>query len=398
MDGCDYWTIDGNTIYENNLDGVYGWGDSNILNDNEVFNNTRYGLFLEECYSNIYSDNIVYNNEYGLYIVNQYSNVTNNIVFDNDYGIYLYNSADMHVYGNDVGWNGLNAWEGLSFGGPIMWYDGVNQVGNHWSDWTGTGNYNIYNDTAITNSDIYPSYSLHIEAASPLSYEVSEPWTEKVMLWNAYSPHPTHFIAYIDGAIYQDEEWDGEMISLVVDGIPAGLHTILVEVYHISGHSSSASSTVNVFDTTAPEWIIPPSDQQINEGESLSVQFSAEDFSGVDMYWVNDTSNFHISESGVLTNNTVLSFGDYGLRVYVNDTFGNINDYEIRIRVLFVPETTSTIGSTTSIETSTTSIETSTTTSSTTPVIFDPTAMLLLVGIGGVVVVILVVVLISKKR
>ena len=122
------------------------------------------------------------------------------------------------------------------------------------------------------------------------------------------------------------------------------------------------------------------------------------DISGVDMYWVNDTLNFHISESGVLTNNTVLSIGDYGLRVYVNDTYGNINDYEIRIRVLFVPEPTSTIGSTTTIETSTTTTTTATTTSSTIPVTYDPTTLLLIAGVGGGIVIILVIVIIAKKR
>jgi hypothetical protein len=285
------------------------------------------------------------------------------------------------------------------YGSNIYWHDNVS-IGNWWSDFSGTGIYNIENDTAIVNSDIYPSKSLELISATPITYEVSENWTAKQMTWMAYALNPMHFFAYVDGELYLDGEWDGEPITIVVDEIPGGVHEVIMKIEHLSGHSINETSSVNVTDLTAPEWIVGPSDQVINEGESLSAQFSAEDISGIGDWWTNDSVNFHISE-GHLTNNTVLPVGQYGLRVYVEDTFGNVADWEIRIRVLYVPEptTTTTTTTTTVVTTPTTgTTSTTTTTNETTPPSGDFTTMIIVVAAGGAIVVIVVIVIISKKR
>ncbi|MFX0108999.1 MAG: hypothetical protein ACFE7R_11995, partial [Candidatus Hodarchaeota archaeon] len=153
-----------------------------------------------------------------------------------------------------------------------------------------------------------------------------------------------------------------------------------------------------VQDTTEPSWIVRPSDQAIDEGEALHVQFSAEDLSGIDTWWVNDTTNFHIDNTGLLTNNTVLPMGDYGLRVSVNDTYGNVNDYEIRIRILFVPPVTTTTTTTTTTATTTTTTTTTTPTSPTPTIPVDFDFLVLVLGGIGAVILIVVIVVIMKRR
>jgi len=91
-------------------------------------------------------------------------------------------------------------------------------------------------------------------------------------------------------------------------------------------------------DTTPPTWDPTPIDQSILEGENLSYDISATDNEAIDQYWVNDTDDFAIDSTGLLTNQTNLVAGDYILMVFVNDTNGNEINETIMITV--VPDTT----------------------------------------------------------
>jgi hypothetical protein len=76
-------------------------------------------------------------------------------------------------------------------------------------------------------------------------------------------------------------------------------------------------------DKVPPYWTTgSPGDVTIQVGEPLSYKLNATDTSGIDSFWVNDTTHFTVDNQGVLTNNTSLEIGTYGLRVSVNDTNG----------------------------------------------------------------------------
>jgi parallel beta-helix repeat protein len=51
-----------------------------------VYDNDATGIFAERCYDNIISENIVYDNQYGIYVMNIRTNLTDNIIFDNEIG------------------------------------------------------------------------------------------------------------------------------------------------------------------------------------------------------------------------------------------------------------------------------------------------------------------------
>lgn len=125
-------------------------------------------------------------------------------------------------------------------------------------------------------------------------------------------------------------------------------------------------------DTTGPEWSILPTDQEITEGEVLNYQIGASDVSGIGGYAVNDTANFAIDSTGLITNATILAAGDYFLNISVWDIYWNELFQVIRITVSPASITT---------PTSTTTTTSPTPTTPSTPV--DRT-MLLIVG-GGVV-------------
>ncbi len=72
----------------------------------------------------------------------------------------------------------------------------------------------------------------------------------------------------------------------------------------------------------------------INQTSALSHQISANDSYGVNCFSVNDSSNFSISCSGLLTNATFLAYGNYSLNVSVYDYADHYNYTIVTIAVL----------------------------------------------------------------
>ena len=385
-EGRDWW-IEGNSVWNNSHYGLTldNCTESNTVIGNTIWNASIVGIYVYVSNYVSVTENTVFQCQYGIRLATAGTNVTSNIIYDNDVGIYSIALINSLIYDNDIGWNDANAINEYTDAGSY-WHDNVS-IGNWWHDYSGTGNYSIFTEFSTTPYDIYPQRNMNVTASTPNAHELISVGNE--MVWPAFARNPLNFSLMVNGSLSDNLEWDGNDITLNVDLFGVGYHELELLVYHVSGHSFSASSSVTVTDLTAPSWIVGPSDQQINEGDLLSVQFSAEDESGIISWWVNDTVNFHIDATGLLTNNTALTVGDYGLRVSVNDTSGNSIDYEIRIRVLYVPPVTTT----------TTTTITNTTSATTTPAPspLDETTMMLLLGGGGLGVIIILVIMLRKR-
>lgn len=134
--------------------------------------------------------------------------------------------------------------------------------------------------------------------------------------------------------------WDSRTVA-------NGTYLITVKVVDFAGNSANDSVTISTDnDFTAPKWTIVPADQEIIEGEVFSYQIGASDISGIGGYAVNDTVNFVIDSSGLITNVTTLAAGDYFLNISVWDSLGNKVFQVIRITVS--PASTTTPTTTTS--------------------------------------------------
>ena len=77
-----------------------------------------------------------------------------------------------------------------------------------------------------------------------------------------------------------------------------------------------------IYDAAPPEWTPTPTNQFIVLGEDFRYDINATDFSGVDTWALNDTTNFAIDSNGVVTSTVDLVLGTYGLNVSVSDTLG----------------------------------------------------------------------------
>ena len=357
------WWIEDNDIWNNTEYGVWSEGDDTTVIGNRIWDSNYGGIGVSECNDNIVTENTVFANDRGIELMTFGTNVTGNIVYDNDVGIYAIYIGYCYIYENDIGWNTINAIE-LSAADETLWHDNES-IGNWWGDWTGTGVYDITNGTYAVNQDLYPSKSLDTLPATPIDYEITE--TGNTMTWTASALNPSHYKVYSDDTLILTEEWNGGNIEISVDGLSAGSHDIELEVFHISGHSLSGSSSADVTDLTAPTWVNAASDQEITVGDTLSVQFSATDPSGIASYSVNDTVNFAIDSMGLLISITQLAVGEYGLRIEVEDNYGNVLVAEITITVLPAPGP-------------------------------DPIRLLIAIGAGGGIVAIVIVVVLVKKR
>ena len=379
LDSAYYTLVQSNEVFNNYGHGIQSWSENCSIIGNFIYGNTEVGLASYETYDNIYSENIVHDNGVGIYIVNIGSNVTDNIVYDNDLGILMEWSGECWIYGNDFGWNDINAIENFTFNGrPLMWYNNVTHVGNHWQDYSGTGAYDIGNGSGIVNSDIYPQKSLALEAADSIEFEITS--TGNTMLWPAHALNPSHYELYVDGYLIWYVDWNGEDIEFSVDGLIAGTHTLTLRVYHYSGHWINASTTVTVVDETPPDWVEIPPDITIYENEQLYYVVNVTDPSGIGGYSTNSTLHFTISNYGILTNLTKLTPGVYGVSIIVWDTYDNFVYHVIRVTVLEVPTTT--------------------TTTSTNPTVpYDPTPLVIgIIAAGGAVVILVVAILLYKRK
>ncbi|TKJ23308.1 MAG: hypothetical protein CEE43_04015 [Promethearchaeota archaeon Loki_b32] len=132
---CNNNTISGNTVDNNNLNGIYlDFSDNNIISGNSADNNhygiyldsqcdnnnisgnsadnNHYGIFLfDNCDNNIISGNTANYNSYGIYLVySDYNTVSGNTANYNTYGIYLWDSKNTTISGNIMNECGLNFW------------------------------------------------------------------------------------------------------------------------------------------------------------------------------------------------------------------------------------------------------------------------------------------------
>ncbi|MHA1908340.1 MAG: hypothetical protein ACW98Y_13660 [Candidatus Thorarchaeota archaeon] len=76
-------------------------------------------------------------------------------------------------------------------------------------------------------------------------------------------------------------------------------------------------------DEAPPRWAHSiPEIVTFNLNTPIRYDLNATDGTGIDSFWLNDTSNFAIDDNGLISNVTSLALGQIGLQVWVNDTNG----------------------------------------------------------------------------
>jgi len=368
--GYENCTIERNQIYNNTGNGILSHGSYNNITDNEVYDTIGNGINIEMTSQNNVFHNTAYDNtEAGIFVYSTNVEILYNLIYDNGIGIHLYGSSSCNLYGNDIGWNTANALEEYGLNNNV-WYATFDDFGNHWHDYvppTGEGidRYAITNGTHSVAFDNKPDMSLNLTDATPISYEILE--TGNVLIWEAYALNPGNYFVWVDSVYQYSEVWDGGDIELNVDEFAHGFYEIMLSASHISGHMLAYDSNVTVEDLTAPSAIDGPTNITSGIGTPISFSYTSEDPSGI-TWAVDDTTNFTISSTGVLTNATYLPVGLYVIEISATDPYGHSTTLIVSIRV--------SLGTT----------------------IPPPTELLLLFGGAGAIIILAVAVVVYKRK
>ncbi|MDF1537924.1 MAG: hypothetical protein P1Q69_03380 [Candidatus Thorarchaeota archaeon] len=114
--------------------------------------------------------------------------------------------------------------------------------------------------------------------------------------------------------------------------LSVGNYTLETVVFDDWGWNTTAIFVVTVDDRTNPDWIIFPSDQELEFGNPFRYDVNASDLSEIHTWWLN-SSDFLV-EQGRITNNTSLQVQEYVLRIWLNDTWNNYIFADITITVI----------------------------------------------------------------
>ena len=354
------------TIYNNNISLCNGGISLGAGFDNELISNILYfnnaGIMTQTNQLRI-ENNSCYNCSQGIF-AGASPNVTiiNNYVFNNtNDGICIYNGILNKVTNNSLITNGV----GLRiFGEEHMGWDifvtwnifdknSMNAVDempplislfdyNYWSDYVGTDE----NNDGIGDEKYSISGWANSNDTHPLFYRPAPPsWAQslndQIMEFGdefSYNLNITTGIPvkqwWLEDTTYVQIDSKGIITNSTV--IPVGSHEVDVWVENVYGLMTHGNFTIIVQDTTDPIFDEPPTDRLLDYKESLSYKINASDLSGIHHFTVNDTSRFSISQTGLLTNATLLAVGDYGLEIRAYDPYDNNASWIIVVRVFDV--------------------------------------------------------------
>ena len=166
----------------------------------------------------------------------------------------------------------------------------------------------IVQDTTIPNWDEFPINQI-VEYGDNLSYDLNASDISGIDYW------------WINDTIYFGKTDSGLIINIVELSI--GEYHLEVRAFDPYGNYCNATFKIIVQDTTIPNWDEFPINQIVEFGENLYYDLNASDISGIDYWWINNTSSFSINDDGILINIISLSPGVYNLEVRAYDPWGN---------------------------------------------------------------------------
>lgn len=359
IDGCslgmhvmysDGSTISGNVIRNNRHIGILvNTSDSVNIWHNEIYNNWG-GIEISEFVECSIHNNTVRGSHDGiLAYLGFLGEIVENRVFDNDrFGVYLgYDSANMTVYNNHLGWN--DGENGYDVSGGNSW-DDTNSQGNYWDDYGGSGDYAVPGSGG--GVDYYPQVLLDLTAptiASPVDLIYESGTTGNVVNWQGNDYFPSVYAVIKNGTPYAGGFWNSsvEVISINVDGLPVGLHNFTIFLSDMSFWFTNDTVFVTVLPDENPPIVSSPDDILYESGESgFDIIWNATEANPM-LYTVykNDvpikSNTWNSTLENVIVNVGNLPIGYYNYTIKFTDAgWLNASDY---VNVTVVPDTSAPI-------------------------------------------------------
>ena len=231
-------------------------------------------------------------------------------------------SDNIWIFNNTIGWNALRNANDMGYN---IWNS---STGNAWSDWSGTGFYQIGFSMSY---DYTPRHALYLDAMPDRS--ISNSSTGNHIIWDMESSIPNSYELWFEDSNIESDLWNGSSLSFSIpDSLDVGSYNFTIFANTTTGHFVNDTVIVNVFHDTSPPTISSPSSVTMDYGDTgLEIQWIANDINP-DTFIIIDNSTVLQSgdwESGVAIVQSLngFSIGFHNITIMVFDAAGyHVND------------------------------------------------------------------------
>jgi parallel beta-helix repeat protein len=278
-------TIFNNTALFSEEPGISLFESGHATISNNTISNNNGGIYLSNSgFTMVIHNRIMYNGESGMEIdFSNYCTIIWNLFMKNYYyGVKLINSyhpSNPATDNNSIHHNtfkdndeafGHTYPQASDNGDYNLWYDPETLEGNYWSDYSGSGGYNL--DGSTGSIDLYPLNLPPVPIPNTSPYFTNVPndvtFTRGTgqVTWYATDPdnNPASYIVYSNGDVYQEDEWASEVaITVELGAFVEGVYNLTIVVWDT--YSLSASDTVLI--TINPP---PPEAPQVSHPSDIT--------------------------------------------------------------------------------------------------------------------------------
>lgn len=355
---CDNFTITDSYFNGNGAAGsVYAYNGQYGLVANSEFANSSYGVMFEVGSDSVIFNNTVYWCSTGIISSGDNMIVTWNDIHDNYYGIGRYGGVDWLIANNTIRWNTIGVlFSNVVTRGTIAdntiavnfqdngydsqfgyWDDGVD-TGNSWDDYSGVGAYTVGGPGG--SQDRYPQQYMVTEPIinTPMDISYAEGSTGNVIVWLPFDNALKDWQVTIDGSLRSSGSWNFHNITVNVDGLRYGTHTVVVTVRDVDLNTVTDTVLVHVFDDTPPVVHGPANQWLFVDATGQTIKWQVSDLNPATYTLTVDGASFSSGSwtSGTLSINVdgINAVGEHTLVLTVYDVDGNMAQNSVLVQVI----------------------------------------------------------------
>lgn len=355
---CDNLTITDSHFEGNGGSGsIYAYLGQYGLVENSKFSNTSYGVLFEQM-----PDSTIFNNTFtgcsrGIYGASDNLVVSLNDIHDGVYGIYRSGGNDWTITNNTIRWNiigvyfynvgtrgtiadniiALNFMDNGNDNGFGYWDDGAS-TGNSWDDYSGVGTYTVGGTGGAI--DRYPQKYMVTEPIinTPMDVYYAEGSEGNVIVWRPFDNALKDWQVTIDGSLWSSGSWNFHNITVNVDGLRYGTHTVVVTVRDTELNTVTDTVLVHVYDDTPPVVHGPANQWLFVDATGQIINWQVSDLNPATYTLTVDGNSFSTGSwtTGTLSINVdgINAVGEHTLVLTVYDVDGNSAQDSLVVQVI----------------------------------------------------------------
>lgn len=316
--------------------GIVGYSvDALNITDNE-FKWCDTGIFLTGCSTTEITWNNIHDNTEGIYCENNGDSIiANNTVRWNQIGVELIEQNSPLVVADNI--IALNLMENGADNTLEYWDNGVD-TGNYWNDYSGTG---VYTVSGVGGAqDRYPK---KYTADMPIINTPEDVWyaegsTGNQIVWLPFDNELRNWQVKVDGQAWASESWNFQNVTVNIDGLAYGTHTVVITVWDVDQNSVTDTVIVHVYDDLSPVLKSPPNQLLFVDATGQTIDWQASDLHPATYALAVDGTEF---ASGTWTSGTLAvnvdginDMGQHTLLLIIYDIDGNSANGTVLVRVI----------------------------------------------------------------